>query len=243
MTLLFEKNKFVTPGDQLAEGDFIPGNNTYRDGEKIFASRIGLANLDGKTVYVVAVKGCYVPNIGDFIIGKVIDMTTSGWIVDINSPYDAMLSVSEAVERQFNTQRDALSRIYNIGDLLMAKIIAYDRTRGPVLTTLDRGLGKITRGRVISITPTKIPRLIGKKGSMVNLLKTETNCYINVGQNGMVLISGSTPEDEDLAILAILKIEAEAHTSGLTERISALINDMKIKRGLTNVQSKTGETG
>jgi len=243
MPLLFERNQFVTPGDQLAEGDYIPGSNTYRDGEKIFASRIGLANTDGRTIYVVAIKGCYIPNVGDFVIGKVTDITTAGWIVDINSPYDAILFVSEAVERSFNVQRDALTRIYNIGDLLMAKVVAYDRTRGPVLTTLEHGLGKITRGRVIGVTPTKIPRLIGKKGSMINLLKTETNCYINVGQNGMVLISGRNPEDEDLATLAIRKIEAEAHTVGLTERVSAMINEMKAKRGVTNVQSQARETG
>lgn len=231
MTILFEKKQLVTPGDLLAEGDYIAGNNTYKEGDKIFASRVGLANSEGRTIYVVALKGCYIPSPGDFVIGKVVDITPTGWIVDINAPYEAILFVSEAIDRPFNSQKNVLTRIYGVGDLIMAKIIAYDRTRGPVLTTRGPGLGKITQGRVLGITPTKIPRLIGKRGSMVNMLKRETGCYINIGQNGMVLISGRNPEDEDLAILAIRKIEAEAHTSGLTDRVSTMIREIKAKRG------------
>ena len=60
--------------------------------------------------------------------------------------------------------------------------------------------------------------MIGKKGSMINMIKDKTNCKIVVGQNGLVWVKG----DEDMEQLTkniIHLIEAEAHTSGLTNKI------------------------
>jgi len=125
--------------------------------------------------------------------------------------------------------------LFNVGDLLLAKIISFDRTRDPNLTIREAGLGKITRGHVIKITPAKVPRLIGRKGSMISVLKQETNCYITVGKNGLVLVSCTKPELEAIAILAIRTIEKEAHTSGLTNKISELIKKEKKEKGLNAV--------
>ncbi len=104
-----------------------------------------------------------------------------------------------------------------------------------MLTVREPGFGKITRGQITEITPTKIPRLIGKKGSMITTIKKEVGCQILVGQNGLVLISGKSPEDERLAIVAIRKIEEEAHTSGLTDRVAEMIRKMK------NEKTEVGE--
>lgn len=62
---------------------------------------------------------------------------------------------------------------------------------------------------------------------MVNAIKKETGCQITIGQNGMILINGKTPEDEQLAIMAIRKVEEEAHTSGLTDRVAEMLRKEK----------------
>jgi exosome complex component RRP4 len=118
-----------------------------------------------------------------------------------------------------------------VGDLIVAKITAYDRAHDPQLTVAEPGLGKITRGQIIKITPTKIPRVIGRKGSMISMIKQETGCQIILGLNGVILVTGKTLEDEQLAIMAINKIEEESHTSGLTDRITQMLKEMKEKRG------------
>lgn len=230
MPLIVEDKQLVTPGDLLAEGDFFGGDNTFRDGNRVFATRIGLASMRGKVVYVVALKGCYVPKPGDLVVGKVIDVALSGWGVDIGAPYTAMLFVSEALDRPFNPRRDELTKYFTVGDVVLAEVIAHDRTRDPILTVRGAGLGKITHGYSVSITPTKIPRLIGRKGSMVNLLKRETGCSIIVGQNGRIIVSGRKPEDETLAISAIHMIDREAHTSGLTNRVAEFLRREKMVR-------------
>ena len=58
---------------------------------------------------------------------------------------------------------------------------------------------------------------------MVSMIKKETVCQLTIGQNGLVLISGRSPEAERLAIMALRKIEKESHTSGLTDRITEMI--------------------
>jgi exosome complex component RRP4 len=80
------------------------------------------------------------------------------------------------------------------------------------------------------VTPTKIPRVIGKKGSMISTIKQETDCQIILGVNGVILVTGKNREDEDLAMMAIRKIEEESHTSGLTDRITQLLKEEKAKR-------------
>jgi len=222
LEIFYENKQLVTPGDLLAEGDYAAGNNAYKAGNKVYASRLGLVNYEEKRVSVVALNAFYVPTVGDLVIGKVTEVNINSWTVDINAPYAALLQASDVLNR-FKPQRDDLSRIFDVGDLILAKIVTYDRTRDPLLTVREPGLGKVSRGQIVKITPTKIPRVIGKKGSMINMLKKEAGCKIVVGQNGLVLVDGANPEDERLAITAIHKIEEEAHTSGLTDRITEML--------------------
>ncbi len=95
--------------------------------------------------------------------------------------------------------------------------------------TTSPGLGKITKGQIMNVTPTKIPRVIGRQGSMISMIKNETGCQIILGLNGIILITGKTPITEKLAMTAINKIEEESHTSGLTDRITKFLKEEKAK--------------
>ena len=227
MPIFFEKKQLVTPGELLAEGDYLAGENTYLEQGKIFADRIGLVDTDNKKVNVVALRAFYVPKMGDIVIGTVVEVGFNGWTVDIKSPYTALLRASDVLSRPFKPQNDELSAVLSAGDLIVAKIASYDRAHDPQLTVGEPGLGKITRGRILQVTPTKIPRIIGRKGSMISMIKQESGCQIILGLNGMILVTGKTPEEEELAIKAIRKIEEESHTSGLTDRITQLLKESK----------------
>ena len=230
----YENKQLVTPGDLLAEGNYVAGENAYNEDDKIYSTQLGLVDYEERKVHVVALRALYIPYIEDTVIGKVVDVGFSGWMLDINAPYLAMLRASDVLDRPFKPQKNDLSSIFNIGDLIIAKVVAYDRTRDPLLTVGEPSLGKITRGQIVEVTPTKIPRLIGRQGSMISMLKRETGCHITLGQNGLVLVSGKTLEDERLAIMAIRKIDEEAHTSGLTDRITKMI--LKEKGGVKHAQ-------
>ena len=84
------------------------------------------------------------------------------------------------------------------------------------------GLRKLTNGTVLKVNTNKVPRIIGKQGSMVSMIKDATGCRVTVGQNGLVYVDGE-PSKEVIVIKAIKKIEAESHTSGLTDKIKVFL--------------------
>jgi len=225
--IMFKEKDLVVPGDILAEGmDYLPSGGCIRDNDKIVANHLGLVTLENnRFVKVIPLTGKYIPKIGDTVIGQVVDMSFSGWYLNINGPYEAALMVKDVAE--FIDKDADLSQFYNFGDLIVAKINRVTRYSNINLTTKGPGLRKVTGGKVISITSTKVPRVIGKQGSMVQMLKEKTNCNIMVGQNGIVWIEGKNPNDELLATEAILKIEQESHIDGLTDKMKEFLESKR----------------
>jgi len=106
----------------------------------------------------------------------------------------------------------------DLDGMVAAKIIGIGG-RGIDLTIKLRGLGKIEDGLIIKINSNKVPRVIGKEGSMINLIKEESGCNVTVGQNGLIWIKGNKIEDELLVKKAIMFITEKSFTSGLTEEV------------------------
>ncbi len=227
MTVYFSQREMVVPGQLLARGMYRLGDNVYRVGQNIYAMKLGLAELKDNTISVIPLKECYMPNVGDLVIGLIIDIGITNWSVDIASPYTALLQVNDAFSKPIDPLREDLKKYFNVGDYIIAKVIAFDKTRDPLLSTKEPPCGKIEKGTVIEISPAKIPRLIGKRGSMISIIKRELDCQIVVGQNGRVWIFAKDPFYEEVAIKVIRKIEEEAHTTGLTDRVREIIRRLK----------------
>ena len=217
--LLTKDKEIVVPGESLAEGmDYLPGNGTYREGENIIASRLGLVTIDGRAVKLVPLTGRYLPKRGDTIIVQVHEITMSGWMLDTNSAYHAMLMMKEGTSEYIPKGAD-LRQYFTFGDYIVCKIINVTSQKLVDVTVRGPGLRKLTGGRIIKVNTHKVPRIIGKKGSMVSMVKQATDCKIIVGQNGIVWIQGEDPKMELLAVETLNKIADESHVSGLTDRI------------------------
>lgn len=208
--------QIVIPGETIASGEnYLPGEGTEKRGGDIIAIRYGLAEEMNKLVKVIPLSGVYLPRRGNVVIGKVENITFNGWVVDIGTSETAFLPLSET-PRFVN--KNGLDEILDIGDMLTAKINEINK-RGVDLTIKMRGLGKIEEGIIMKINSNKVPRVIGKEGSMINIIKDETGCNITVGQNGIIWIQGNTVEDELFAKKAILFIVEKSFVEGLTEEV------------------------
>lgn len=218
------KRRYVIPGDKIVEGNFRPLMNVIRSGNALVATRIGIAETGRDGVKVIPLSGVYIPRVNDLVIGKIIDHSSLSWEVDINSCFSAHLPAQDVFGRDFSSARDDLTKHFAIGDMITARIIAFDRTRDPMLTVQDRDLGKIPRGELLRISATRVPRLIGKRGSMIQTIEQATQTRVLIGQNGIVVVTGRLPEGVNLAVRAIRMVEEEAHTANLTQRIKGLLN-------------------
>lgn len=218
-----KEKDIVVPGDILASGmDYLPTEGTFREGDKVIASQVGIATIRGRIIKVIPLSGSYIPKRDDIVIGKVIDMSFSSWFIDVGYAYDGVLSIKDA-SSDYIERGAELSDYFAIGDVIVAKVSKVNKAKAIDLTMKGPGLRKIFSGKVIEVTPQKVPRVVGKQGSMISMIKEHTNCQITVAQNGRIWIDGKEPAMEMLATDAIRFIEANSHKGGLTETVKEFL--------------------
>ncbi len=208
--------KIVIPGEAIAKGsDYLPGEGTEKRGDEIVALRFGLSEEQNKLVKVIPLSGVYQPRRGNVVIGIVEEITFNGWVINIDAADRAFLSLME-VPRYVN--KDGLEDVMDVGDVVVVKIWGINK-RGIDLSIKSRELGKIEEGIIMKINPNKVPRVIGKEGSMIKMIKDETNCDITVGQNGYIWIKGKNISNELFAKKAVLFVTEKSYISGLTDEV------------------------
>lgn len=216
--------EIVVPGDLLSDSpELKAGMGAFREKGRIYAAQIGIKSIRGNYVNVVPLAGKYIPKAGDMVIGVIIDIGPSNWLTDINCPYPAPLHVNDVPWR---VDFGDTARYLNIGNSILVKVLKVDETKRIQLTLKEQGLRKLTSGRIIEISHSKVPRVIGKGGSMISMLKNYTNTRMFVGQNGRIWIDGE-PDDIRLAVEAITMIDREAHLLGLTEKVKEFLESKK----------------
>ena len=228
------KRTLVLPGEVVSEGNVRPGSNVYLENGKIYADTVGLSDVRGAYASVIPLRGSYEPKPDDIVIGQVVDYSPGSWVLDIGTPTPGILAVSNAIPRGRGMIRENPRKIYDVGDYVIAGIMEASRNQNAMLTTLGEGLGKADGGAIIKMEAAKVPRLIGKNGSMINMIMKELGVRISVGQNGVVHVLYRDPLDVKVVEEIIRKIEREAHTAGLTSRIQEMLQS--IKAGKTQVK-------
>ena len=138
--------------------------------------------------------------------------------MDISSPYSAVMTLKDATV-DFIPRGADLTQYFGLGDYVVCQIVNVTSQRLIDVSMKGPGLRKLRGGRFLEISPMKVPRVIGKDGSMVGMIKQATKCEIIVGQNGVIWFDGA-PEGEVVVANAIKKICDEAHLGGLTQRMA-----------------------
>ncbi len=214
-----QTREIVVPGDVLDGSGMKPGENAYVMDGKVRASVMGVRNVFQNTVGVIPLRGCYMPTSGDTVIGVIVDIGPSNWLVDIGAPYPAPLHVNEV---PWKVEFGDTSRYLNMGQVVLLKVLSVDESKKINVTMKDSGLRRIEGGRLVKISHSKVSRIIGKSGSMISMLKNLTDCRITVGQNGMIWIDGEDV-NADVATEAVKMIEDQAQSGNLTDRVRAFI--------------------
>ncbi len=220
-----ESRVIVIPGQKINQKARRIDENLFIENGEIYAERIGLLNVEDNKVGIVPLKGKYLPKEGDVVLGVIKDIMPMTWVVDINSPYTALLPFSKTTSTRNESEKIITEKMFKVGDLIAAKVEIFKYGINPILTTLGAGLGKKRGGRLVVINPTKIPRVIGRKGSMISLIMKKTNCEVTVGKNGFILVNCNDANKELIVYEALKKIERESHIKGLTDRINTFLEE------------------
>lgn len=219
-----KKRRLVVPGEVIVSGeDFLPGEGTRREGKDVLASRFGLAEEAGRMIKVISITGAFVPRRNNVVIGRVTNITLNGWVVDIDSASNGFLPIDES-PRFIN--KSEMDQFLAIGDVVAAKIWSINQ-RGIDLTLKAKGLGKLEGGFIFQVNSNRVPRIIGREGSMINLIKEKTGCEITVGQNGWIWIRGSNLDSQIKARRGVEFVAEKFYIDGLTEKVEQWFEENK----------------
>lgn len=200
----------VIPGEVV--GDYSSGRLPYglfKEGDKVYSALYGLVDKD-KGTRVTPLNGKYLPRVGDVVIGVVVMTRHNGCLLDINSINYGNLHLGRPMSgRQIRLEP---------GDVVTAKITHVDEV-GDIALESPR---KLTRGKLIEIKATKIPRVFGKSGSMLELIKDHTGVTVVVGKNGRIWLNGE-PGSIRRAEKALRFIERYAHKYGVTDAVKKML--------------------
>ena len=213
--------EIVVPGDVLSTRGEKGGDNTYERDGKLYAAILGVKNYSQNGISVMPIGGVYMPSTGDTVIGIINDIAASNWMVDISAPYPAPLHVNEV---PWKVEFGDTSKYLDVGDAVLLKILMVDESKKIQVTMNDSGLRKLDGGMIVDVPYCKVSRIIGKSGSMIQMLKNMTDCRIFIGQNGRIWIDGDD-ENAEVAADAIRYIEENSQKGNLTEKVKALIEE------------------
>jgi len=196
----------LIPGDNLKKKDI----NSYERENNYYSKYILLVNEDKTT----RLFGYYMPEVNDIVIGKVIDVLSNGWIIDINSPYVGKLSLKDSGVDP--------SDLYTYGDYILCQIVKI--TKNKLIDLEIKKKEKLNDGLILKVDPARIPRLIGKNSSMLNLIKEKLKIDIIIGKNGRVYLNGDI-NNVSKAVDIIRFVINNSYKRGLTEKVKEILEN------------------
>jgi len=145
-----EENRFIIPGEKLGViEEYLPGNGTYVDNGVIYSMIVGHVLVD-KLNKKISVEPCshhqLAPQIGDFVIGQVINVQEKAATIRISKIgnqftsgfFTGILHISDLSDSYVRTMSDAV----RVGDIIKAKVVS-TTNRVFHLTTADKKLGLV----------------------------------------------------------------------------------------------------
>ncbi|HKN07242.1 MAG TPA: exosome complex RNA-binding protein Rrp4 [Thermoplasmata archaeon] len=209
----------VLPGEEIRAQGLKPGPGTYRTGGKVYASVLGLLSERPPLVQVIPLSGRYIPKPNDTVLGTVTDVQGTFWLLDIGAPRWAPLHMTGT---PWQVDVGETDRFLRVGDAVVVQVESLEATGRIGVTMNGEGLGKLEGGTIVRISPARVPRVVGRNGSMIDTIRKHTGAEVVVGQNGRVWIGGSP--DAIHRVSEVLRIiEENAQHSGLTERVESYL--------------------
>ena len=219
------KKRHVLPGDFITTAPLRLQNNVVLEGKRIISTTIGLSDVSDDSVRVISLTGVYLPKIDDLVIGTIQYIHGNSWFADINSCYQGMLLGQDVFGRGSYPTKSEMEERLSKGDIIFAKIANSDRQREPLISIADQSLGKIDSGELVKISPAKIPRLIGKHGSMIQTIEGSTNATITVGQNGLIILKCDNSAGLKKAIASVKMIGMIQYEVNIEDKIQNILDE------------------
>jgi len=160
-----EPEQLVTPGDIITrDTGFMRGHGSYMNEDILYASVAGLVDRVNKLISVTPLKTRYNGEIGDVVVGRIVEVQQKRWKVDTNSRLDSALLLSSVNlpggELRRRSAEDELSmrRYLSEGDLISAEVQNIFNDGSLSLHTRSLKYGKLGQGVLLKVSPSLVKR-------------------------------------------------------------------------------------
>ena len=188
-------------------------------GGRVYASLLGLVSERPPFVQVIPLSGRYIPKAGDVVVGTVTDVQSTFWLLDIGAPRWAPLHMTGT---PWKVEIGETDHYLGVGDSVVVQVENLEATGRIGVTMQGEGLGKLEGGTIVRISPARIPRVVGRGGSMIQTITRQTGAHVAIGQNGRIWVDGDA--EAIRRVTEVLRmIEANGQRSGLTNRVESYL--------------------
>ncbi|KAK8950557.1 hypothetical protein KSP40_PGU015165 [Platanthera guangdongensis] len=153
-------NLAVTVADTIPvnnEDGILKGHGTTEFDGQVVATLCGIVERVNKLVYVRTLRARYKPEVGDIIVGRVIEIAPKRWRLEINFSQDAVLmlqsmNLPDGIQRR-RTAVDELNMrsIFEENDVVCAEVRGFQHDGSLHLQARSQKYGKLERGQLLII--------------------------------------------------------------------------------------------
>ena len=155
----------------------------------------GVVERVNKLISVRPLKSRYTGEIGDIVVGRITEVGSKRWKVDISAAQSAVLMLSsinlpDGTQRR-RTYEDQLQmrNFYEEDDLISAEVQSFYADGAIGLHTRSLKYGKLQNGRMLSVPPALIKRL------KQHFVKLPVGVEVILGNNGYIWITEAPDTD------------------------------------------------
>ncbi|KFY73925.1 hypothetical protein V501_01659 [Pseudogymnoascus sp. VKM F-4519 (FW-2642)] len=216
----------VTPGEVVTDDpQWMRGHGTYVEPATaaILATVAGTIQKTNKLLSVRPLRARYTPEIGDLVVGRIIEVQSRRWRVDIGAPLLAALPLSAInlpggiLRKRTETDELQIRTFLSEGDLLVCEVQSLFHDGSASLHTRSLKYGKLRNGVFVSVAGMGGGGGVVRSRRQVWTIETANGggpVDVILGVNGYIWISKHIKTaDEDKAEVGITRIEESTNST------------------------------
>lgn len=210
------------------------GHGTYMEEDKLVASVAGVVERVNKLISVRPLKSRYTGEVGDVVVGRVLEVAQKRWRVDTGSKLHSILNLSSIMLpggelRRRSAQDERMMRdFFKERDLISAEVQAVHHDGTLSLHTRSMKYGKLRQGTLLCVSPNLVKRC---KTHFHNVL---CGAGIILGNNGWVWISPQVVEEGRQALYGGQLDSSQSENTGGQEDRDVSLEERKTIARLHN---------
>lgn len=217
------RSAIVTPGERITtDPQWMRGHGTYLSppslGEQAITSSLaGIVTRTNKLLSVRPLRARYTPEVGDLVVGRIVEVQAKRWRVDVGSTQLAALPLSAInlpggiLRKRTETDELQIRTFFAEGDLVVAEVQQLFQDGGAVLHTRSLKYGKLRNGVFMAVSGTGGGGGVVRSRRQVWTLESANNggpIDVILGVNGYVWISKHVDP--------VIPEEAKSQQTGIT---------------------------